>query len=157
MLNCRFREQEREESALLGPPHPGEILREEIWPQLKLSKRAAAKKMKVSRSAVSNLLKERRRVSKHLALGLAEISGIGVIYWLVLQAHHDAWQLEQAGLRRPSSNPRRGRKAGIAPKAVLNFDVAPIPGVNVFSGNDPVPTHLRPSCAGIRGARTTTA
>ena len=94
MPNCRFRDQEWEELALLGPPHPGEILREDIWPQLKMSKKAAAKKMNVSHSAISNLLNERRRISRHLA-GLAEISGISVIYWLVLQAHHDAWQMER--------------------------------------------------------------
>jgi addiction module HigA family antidote len=102
MPNCRFRDQEREELALLGPPHPGEILREDIWPHLKMSKKAAAKKMNVSLSAVSNLLNERRRVSRRIANGLAEISGISVIYWLVLQAHHDAWQMERDGYCRHS-------------------------------------------------------
>ena len=119
MPNCRFRDQEREELALLGPPHPGEILREDIWPQLKMSKKAAAKKMNVSRSAVANLLNERRRVSRHLAIGLAEISGISVIYWLVLQAHHDAWQMDREGYcRHPARASNRGskriQKAGIS-------------------------------------------
>jgi addiction module HigA family antidote len=114
----RFRDQEQEELALLGPPHPGEILREDIWPQLKMSKKAAAKKMNVSRSAVSNLLNERRRVSRHLAAGLAEISGISVIYWLVLQAHHDAWQMERDGycrhpVRASDSGSKRVQKARI--------------------------------------------
>ena len=114
MPNCRFRDQEREELALLGPPHPGEILREDIWPQLKMSKKAAAKKMNVSRSAVANLLN-----SRHLAIGLAEISGISVIYWLVLQAHHDAWQMDREGYcRHPARASNRGskriQKAGIS-------------------------------------------
>ena len=119
MPNCRFRDQEWEELALLGPPHPGEILREDIWPQLKMSKKAAAKKMNVSHSAISNLLNERRRISRHLAIGLAEISGISVIYWLVLQAHHDAWQMEREGncrhpVRASNRESKRVQKAGIS-------------------------------------------
>ena len=119
MPNCRFRDQEREELALLGPPHPGEIFREDIWPQLKMSKKAAAKKMNVSHSAVSNLLNERRRISRHLAIGLAEISGISVIYWLVLQAHHDAWQMDAREiaaiqLEQATASSKRVQKAGIS-------------------------------------------
>lgn len=96
MQLCRFREQEREEFELLGPPHPGEILREEVLPRLRLSRKDLAVKLKISTSSASRLLNGRRRLTRELAVGLARISGTSPLYWLVLQAHHDAWVLEYA-------------------------------------------------------------
>src|SRR5262245_28840437 len=96
MQHCRFREQDREEFDLLGPPHPGEILREELLPRLSLSRKALAKQLNISNSSVSRLLNERRRVTSDLALSLAQLSGTNALYWLVLQAHHDAWLVQRA-------------------------------------------------------------
>src|SRR5262245_47836328 len=95
MQYCRFEEQDREELDLLGPPQPGEILREEVLPRLRLSQRSLAARLNVSRSTVSRLLKERSRISIDLAARLAQVSGSSALYWLVLQAHHDAWRLER--------------------------------------------------------------
>jgi len=97
MQLCRFKEQEREELDLLGPPHPGEILREDLLPRLKLSRKELAAELGVSRSTVSKLMNERRRISRKLAAGLARLSGTSALYWLLLQAHHDAWSVERDG------------------------------------------------------------
>ena len=85
MLACRFKEQEREELALLGPPHPGEIIREDILPRLKMSRKALAQQLGVSKSTVTRLLSEKRRISAKLAFGLAEVTGVAALYWLVLR------------------------------------------------------------------------
>ena len=94
MEHCRFQEQERAEFHLLGPPHPGEVLREVIWPRLNLTRKLAAQKMGVPLSAVSRLLNERRRVTRDLARSLARVTGTNALFLLVLQAHYDAWALE---------------------------------------------------------------
>jgi addiction module HigA family antidote len=91
---CRFKEQEREEFELFGPSHPGEILRDEILPRLKISRKSLAAELGVSYSTISKLLNGRRRVRPELAVALARISGTSVLYWLVLQAHHDAWKAQ---------------------------------------------------------------
>ena len=96
MSYCRFKEQDREEYDLLGPPHPGEILREDLLPRLKMSRKALARELGVSYTTISRLLRERRRVSAKLAMGLARLSGTNTLYWLMLQAHHDAWRAEKA-------------------------------------------------------------
>src|SRR5262245_12089718 len=93
MLDCRFKENEREEFDLIGPPHPGEVLREEVLPRLEISIKSLAAQLGVSYSTVSRLLNAKRRVTSNLAVGLARISGTIALYWLVLQAHHDAWLL----------------------------------------------------------------
>ena len=96
MEHCRFREQEYAEFRLIGPPHPGEVLREVIWPRLNMTRKLAAQKMGVPLSAVSKLLNERRRVTRELARSLARITGTNALFWLVLQAHYDAWVLENS-------------------------------------------------------------
>jgi addiction module HigA family antidote len=98
MHNSRFKDQEREEFSLFGPYHPGEIIREELLPRLNLSRKALAIKLGVSYSTVCKLLKERKRVSPKLAAGLAKISGTSILYWLVMQAHHDAWLAQGRGI-----------------------------------------------------------
>lgn len=109
MLACRFKEQEREELALLGPPHPGEIIREDILPRLKMSRKALAQQLGVSKSTVTRLLSEKRRISAKLAFGLAEVTGVAALYWLVLQAHHDAW-IEQQRRKLKTKRPRRAHR-----------------------------------------------
>ena len=94
MAYCRFKEQERAEYELLGPRHPGEIIREEILPRMKISRKSLAAELDVSYSTLSKVLNERRRVNSDLAVGLARISGTSILYWLVAQAHHDAWRAQ---------------------------------------------------------------
>jgi addiction module HigA family antidote len=93
---ARGREVDRDEFELFGPPHPGEILREEVLPRLKLSRRQLAEMLGVSYSTASSLLTAQRRLTPALAARLATATGTNAVYWLVLQAHRDAWLLNQA-------------------------------------------------------------
>jgi addiction module HigA family antidote len=73
-----------------GPPHPGEILREDILPLLALSRRELARHLSISPRVLSEVLSERRAVTLDLAIGQ------GARYWLGLQAQHDVWRASLA-------------------------------------------------------------
>ncbi|MEM9028401.1 MAG: HigA family addiction module antitoxin [Pseudomonadota bacterium] len=74
-----------------APPHPGEILREDILPQLKMTRREFAAQLGVSRRRLSELLLERRTITAELAARLDRALGLGVHYWLGLQFQYDLW------------------------------------------------------------------
>lgn len=114
----RFREQEREELELFGPPHPGEIFRDDILPRLGLSRKSLAAELGVSYATVSRFLNGRKRVSSKLAIALAEISGADILYWLVVQAHHDAWR---ARIRRSEAGARSSRRRRASPAGTSIF------------------------------------
>ena len=73
------------------PTHPGEILREEFFPDFGLSIAQAADKLHVSRQSVNELLRERRSVSPDMALRLARLFGTTPQYWLNLPRIVDLW------------------------------------------------------------------
>ena len=79
-----------------GPPHPGEILREQILPRLALSRKELAVKLGVSLTRLVDLLGERRPVSLDMARRLGKAFGNGARYWLALQMQHDVWNAERA-------------------------------------------------------------
>ena len=105
MQASKLREQDREEFDLLGPPHPGEIVRDELLPRLRLSRKALARQLNISYSTALRMLNGRRRVTSELAVSLARLSGTQVVFWLVMQAHYDAWQVQQRQER--AAPPRR--------------------------------------------------
>ena len=78
-----------------GPPHPGEVLREQILTRLTLSRKELAAKLGVSLTRLSDVLTERRPVSLDLARRLGKAFGNGARYWLALQMQHDVWNAEQ--------------------------------------------------------------
>lgn len=78
------------------PPHPGEILREDILPFLTLSRRELARHLAISPRVLSEVLAEKRAVTLDLALKLGAALGQGARYWLGLQAQHDVFLATQA-------------------------------------------------------------
>jgi antitoxin HigA-1 len=78
-----------------APPHPGEILRDDIFPALAISKAALARQLGISARKLGSLLAERTPVTVDLALRLGTVLGYGPRYWLGLQMHHDIWLTEQ--------------------------------------------------------------
>ena len=78
-----------------APPHPGETLREDILPELAVSRTALARRLGISPRKLSQLLAEKIPVSVDLALRLGTVIGYGPRYWLGLQMHHDVWLAEQ--------------------------------------------------------------
>jgi addiction module HigA family antidote len=77
------------------PAHPGEILREDVLPELGLSKVAFARHLGVSRNTLYKLLNEDQPVTVDVALRLGKAIGNGARFWLALQAQHDIWTAER--------------------------------------------------------------
>lgn len=81
------------------PPHPGEILKEDVLPELGLSVTAAAEHLGVSRVAFSRVVNSRAAVSADLALRLADWLPPSAESWLRMQAAFDLWKASKK--RRP--------------------------------------------------------
>lgn len=84
---------------MFNPPHPGELLREDVLPALGLSVAAAAKQLGVARVTLSRILHGHAAISPEMALRLeawlgAERGGDARV-WLAQQAEHDLWQAAQ--------------------------------------------------------------
>lgn len=78
-----------------NPPHPGEILREDVFPELGLKITTAARGLHYSREMLSRILNGRAPISPDLAVRL-ERAGIGKArMWLAMQSAYDLWQAEQ--------------------------------------------------------------
>ena len=83
------------------PPHPGELLREDILPALGLSVTEAANQLGVTRVALSRVLNARAAVSPQMALRLEAWLGIEnggrADTWMAQQAAYDLWQARSEG------------------------------------------------------------
>ena len=73
----------------LAPVHPGEIIREDILPEVGLSVAAAAKALGVSRQMVYDILAERRPLSAVMCLKISRLLGSTPEFWMRLQAEYD--------------------------------------------------------------------
>jgi addiction module HigA family antidote len=82
-------------SPLRQPSHPGEILREDVLPALKLTVKAAAAHLGVSRQALHAVLSGRAAVSPEMAARIGKLCGNGPDVWLRLQMSHDLWRVER--------------------------------------------------------------
>lgn len=78
------------------PTHPGELLREETLPAARLTQSDLADRLGVSRSTISELLRERRSVTPDLAHRLARLFSTTPEFWLRLQEAVDIWDAWQA-------------------------------------------------------------
>lgn len=79
------------------PPHPGEILREDILPCLRMTRAELARHLGVSARLLSDLLAERRSVDRAMAQRLGLAFGHGARYWLGLQVQFDLWHSDFDG------------------------------------------------------------
>lgn len=84
-----------------NPPHPGEILREDVLPALSLTVTDAAEQLGVTRAALSRVLNGRAAISPEMALRLEGWLGVEnggrADLWISQQAAYDLWQARQAG------------------------------------------------------------
>ena len=74
--------------------HPGEILREDILPEIKISEGKLAEYLNVSRMTVNRLVNERQAVSPDMALRLGRLFGNSPDFWLNLQNAYDLKKAE---------------------------------------------------------------
>lgn len=80
---------------MFNPSHPGEILREDVLPELGLTVTEAAKQLGVSRVALSRMINGRAAISADMAIRLSQWLGGEAQTWLRLQMQYDLWQAQK--------------------------------------------------------------
>jgi addiction module HigA family antidote len=81
--------------AMYNPPHPGEVIREEILAPLSLSVSQLAQHFWVSQQALSVILNSRGPVTPELAYRLSLLFKPSAESWLRQQVAYDLWQVRQ--------------------------------------------------------------
>ena len=94
------------------PTHPGQILKHLYLEPLELSITEVARRLGVSRKAISAIVNERKSVTPEMALRLAKAFSTTPELWLNLQRNHDLWQAAQDNTAwqqiEPIYNPEKG-------------------------------------------------
>ena len=78
-----------------NPPHPAEVIREDILPELGISVTEAAEQLGVSRATLSRLINGKSGISADMAIRLHAWLGKdspSPESWLHQQANYDLWQ-----------------------------------------------------------------
>jgi addiction module HigA family antidote len=75
-----------------NPAHPGEVLRDTVLGAGGLTVSEFARRLRVSRVALSRVVNGRAAVSADMALRLAAALGGSAESWLQMQASHDLWK-----------------------------------------------------------------
>lgn len=78
-----------------NPPHPGEVLREDVIAPLELSVTDAADRLAMSRVALSRVLNGKAGISPDLAVRLEQAGAGTAQAWVAMQANYDLWQALQ--------------------------------------------------------------
>ena len=82
-----------------NPPHPGEVLQDTVMSSGEITVTEFAKRLRVSRVALSRVLHARAAVSADMALALAAALGGSAESSVQMQAAYDLWQASKR--RRP--------------------------------------------------------
>jgi len=77
------------------PPHPGEILRDDVLPAAGLTPAEAARRLRVSRQALHAVLSGKTGLSADMAVRVSRLFGSTPNHWLAIQASHDLWYVER--------------------------------------------------------------
>ena len=78
------------------PTHPGAILREDIFPKVKMSQAEIAKALGVTSQTISEIARERRGISPDMANRLARAFNTTPEFWIRLQEAVDMWDAVNA-------------------------------------------------------------
>ena len=78
-----------------APSHPGEYLREMVFPALGVSQTELAQRLGISRQTLIRLLNARQSITPEMALRLSKVVGSTPRLWLALQQQHDLWHVEK--------------------------------------------------------------
>ncbi len=82
-----------------NPPHPGEIIREDIINALALTVTRASEILGVRRATLSDVLRGKSSLSSEMALRLEKAFGVSMDLLLKMQAGFDAAQARKQGAR----------------------------------------------------------
>lgn len=74
------------------PVHPGEILRDDAFPALKITKPALADALGVSRQTLHDIMSLKRAITPEMAIRLEAVVGSTAETWLAMQLERDLWQ-----------------------------------------------------------------
>ena len=85
-----------------NPPHPGEIIREQIIEALGLTVTSAAEILGVRRATLSDVTNGKASVSAEMALRLEKAFGVSMDLLLKMQAGYDAAQARSKTLSAPT-------------------------------------------------------
>ena len=80
-----------------NPPHPGELLREDVLVPLGLGVKDTAEKLRVSRVTLSRVLNGHAGISADLAIRLEKAGVSSARFWLTLQSNYDLAMALQRG------------------------------------------------------------
>lgn len=75
-----------------NPPHPGELLREDVIAELGLTVTEAAERLSMSRVALSRVLNCKAAISPDLAIRLERAGVSTARVWLAMQVNYDLAQ-----------------------------------------------------------------
>ena len=89
-----------------SPTHPGDILREDVLPELGVSVAQAARDLGVSRQLLHGILRGARPVTPEMAVRLGRYCGNGAELWLNMQVSYDLWHAERSMARELNRIPR---------------------------------------------------
>lgn len=79
---------------MFNPPHPGGILKHDVFPELGLTVTQAAEQIGVDRVTLSRFINEKTSLSIPMAIKIEKWLGKGLTAktWLEMQLAHDLWQ-----------------------------------------------------------------
>jgi addiction module HigA family antidote len=97
--------------AMKNPPHPGEVIREDIIKALGLTVTRAASILGVRRATLSDVTRGKAAVSSEMALRLERAFGVSMDLLLKMQAGYDAAKarLHSNKINVKRYSPRRGQ------------------------------------------------
>jgi addiction module HigA family antidote len=78
------------------PTHPGELFRDIVLPELRLSVSEAARQLGVSRQTLHSIMSGRSAVTAEMALRLGRFCGNGPGLWMRMQQAFDLWTAQNA-------------------------------------------------------------
>ena len=100
------------------PTHPGQILKHIYLEPLGLSITELARRLGVSRKAISAIVNQRKSVTPDMALRLSRAFDTTADFWLNLQKNLDLWQAE--------TKSQEWKKVKPFPQNVLHYHSLPL-------------------------------
>lgn len=77
------------------PTHPGEILKEDIFPALKLNASHAAQMLGISRQYMGDILNGKKPMTPLMCLKIGKLVGNEPQMWMNMQAKYNLWEVAQ--------------------------------------------------------------
>ncbi len=78
------------------PIHPAEIIREDVFPALNMTKSEFAAALGISRQMLHGILTEKHPVTVEMAVKLGHVLGNGPDIWIRMQQAHDLWHAKRS-------------------------------------------------------------